>query len=104
MGEPAKVEEPSFLETMSEMYQLFGQRRMVEVLGFAVLAGYVMRGDDGPAEVREKLMQMGFSRAAVYRFTKDMTKLCRSLEESQGETITMSGILREINSRDTSQG
>ena len=96
------MSDASFPEIMSEMYREFGTRRMLEILGWAVLAGAVMTDDDGPFEVREKLMSMGFSRAAVYRFTGDLKKLVRSLEERRGETIPMSQLMREINSSDAS--
>lgn len=96
------VEDASFPEVMSEMYRLFGTRRMMELIGFCVLGGAVTTDEDGPFEVREKLMKMGFGRSTVYRFTDDMKKLVRSLEERRGETIPMSQVLREINSSDTS--
>jgi hypothetical protein len=92
---------PSFPEIMGELYRLFGTRRMVELLGFALLAGATLSETDTALDVRDKLMGMGFSRAAVYRFTGDMKELVKSLEE-RGRSIPMSELLREINSGDTS--
>lgn len=96
------AEDASFMQVVSEMYRLFGTRRMMELLGWGTMIGATVRDGDGPAEVRERLMSMGFSRAAAFRALADLRALSRSLEERRGETVPMSEVLREINASDKS--
>ena len=96
------AEDASFVEVVSEMYRLFGTRRMMELLGWGTVIGAASRDGDTPADIRERLMKLGFSRAAAYRATADLRDLGRSLEKRRGETVPVSEVLREINAADKS--
>jgi hypothetical protein len=96
------MKEASLSELLAEMRGLFGTRRMLELMGLMMLVGAVSSDSDGPFEWRQRLMKLGLSQSAAYRFTGDVKKLGLAVSERRGEMIPMSQVLREINSGDTS--
>lgn len=91
------------VELLREMSDMFGTRRMVEVLGWSLLIGATLKPGDRSTDVRDRLVAMGFSRAAAYRAIADIKLLVHRLEVLRGPTVSMSSVLAEINSLDTSR-
>jgi len=90
------------LQFLRTMHQLFGTRRMVEVMGWCLLIGFNLRKGETRAELVERLMKLGVSRAAAYRAVADIKRLGNELSSLRGETVSMADVLEEIRTVDVS--
>jgi hypothetical protein len=83
------------LEFFSTMAEMFGTRRCMELAGWAIRWGMTGEIDDLKA-VRQRLLDQGLSRTAVYRALTDFRLLRERLEASENHAISNIEFLRRF--------
>lgn len=70
------------VEIMRELVAFFGAQRVVELFGWAILAGLVSEFVSGgdPAALRRQLEQRGFTSASFYRALRDLRRFGEHIE------------------------
>ena len=90
----AVTDDLSPVKFFGEMKALFGTRRMVELIGYAVLWG--VAGIDDVAEMRNRYEDAGLSEAAMYRAMRDYRRFGTVLLEKHGRRVEMKELLRRM--------
>lgn len=72
------------VELFRELVAFFGPQRVVELVGWATIAGLISEFVAGgsPAELRRKMEQRGFTQASLYRALADLRRFGEHLEGS----------------------
>lgn len=81
-------------ELLVLMVATVGHRRAMVMLGAAVVCG-VMGTAEWPA-MGERLQELGYSRAAVYKLRADYQAVARRLEEVEGQGVGMMALVGRL--------
>lgn len=65
-----------------ELVAFFGPQRVVELVGWAMIAGLVSEfvADGNPAELRRKMEERGFTYSSLYRALRDLRRFGEHIE------------------------
>ena len=78
----------------ADMQECFGTRRMVELVGYAVLWGVI--GVHDVAEMRRRHEEAGLSERGMYRAAADYKKFGTFLLEKHGRRVELKEMLRRM--------
>lgn len=84
----------STIDLFSEMIELFGWRRTVELIGWS--ARWDMAGIDNISEIRRRYEEIGASRSAAYRAASDCKQIGDRLLVKYGRDVEMKEILKAL--------
>ena len=81
-------------EILKTMYQEFGVRRCVELMGWAVLFG--LAGIDDLKSLREYMEQQGLSERTAYRAAADFKRLKDALEAKVNRRVELAEVFEHV--------
>ena len=81
-------------EILKTMYELFGVRRCVELMGWAVL--FALAGVDDLKALREKMEAEGLSERTAYRAAADFKRLKDALEDKVKRPVELTEVFEHV--------
>jgi hypothetical protein len=84
------------VEMYAEMLDEFGTRTAVEMVGWCVLIGAVVREGEGQPELVERLKRLGISKSAVYRAIANLKQLKARIEKKRGRPMSVSEVIQQV--------
>jgi hypothetical protein len=88
------VDDLNPVQFFADMQECFGTRRMVELVGYAVLWGVL--GVEDVAAMRRRYEEAGLSRTGMFRAAADYKKLGDFLLKKHGRRVEMKELLRRM--------
>lgn len=95
------IDDVGALEFLSELIDMFGKQRSMELIGWAVIIGAAVDSGiiDHTPSLRRSLEDRGLKKTAIYKAVTDFKRFRDYIESKESKSISISELIGRMNMR-----